>query len=270
MAACWSQRSCLRTSSPSSNPSRSRAACAGHGRADLRSHGSGSAASPTIRRARWASRSHRCRARGGRRSHAGGGPRIRPTPRGVRRVDVSQRARDARGPPAVWGAGQQVHRHGCRRRLRWLATAAEHKIKKDGSGAVVRSPKTLTSRTRWPRASAPAWRAVPRRLRGRERKFVAHASRRAQGHPLLVGNIGPLTFGQDDNQLLLGCQRVLAGVAAPPNCPWRELVREIAHGACRRTWIPQRPSSTWTSTSRSSDPRMADQLPAYATPGSAA
>jgi hypothetical protein len=51
-----------------------------------------------------------------------------------------------------------------------------------------------------------------------------------------VGNIGPLTFGQDDNQMLL--------VDAKGE---QELPRA----------------------SKLLDPRMADQLPAYATPGSA-
>ena len=31
----------------------------------------------------------------------------------------------------------------------------------------------------------------------------AKAKRERKGIPLLVGNIGPLTFGQDDNQMLL-------------------------------------------------------------------
>jgi len=57
----------------------------------------------------------------------------------------------------------------------------------------------------------------------------AKAKRERKGIPLLVGNIGPLTFGQDHNSLLLVDA---AGVRELPRAPKlalaRELVAEIA------------------------------------------
>ena len=45
--------------------------------------------------------------------------------------------------------------------------------------------------------------------------LLAHArdKRVRKGVPLMVGNLGPATFGQDDNALLLVDART------PPNCP---------------------------------------------------
>ena len=57
----------------------------------------------------------------------------------------------------------------------------------------------------------------------------ARAKRERKGIPLLVGNIGPLTFGQDDNQMLLvdeqGAQELPR--ASKTECA-RRLVQEIA------------------------------------------
>jgi phosphopantothenoylcysteine decarboxylase/phosphopantothenate--cysteine ligase len=57
----------------------------------------------------------------------------------------------------------------------------------------------------------------------------ARAKRERKGIPLLVGNIGPLTFGQDDNSLLLVDER---GERELPRAPKlalaRALVQEIA------------------------------------------
>ena len=57
----------------------------------------------------------------------------------------------------------------------------------------------------------------------------ARAKRERKGIPLLVGNIGPLTFGQDDNQMLLvddqGVQELPR--ASKIACA-RQLVAEIA------------------------------------------
>ena len=56
--------------------------------------------------------------------------------------------------------------------------------------------------------------------------LVAHASakRERKGIPLLVGNIGPLTFGQDDNSLLLVDAD---GVRELPRAPKLQLAREL-------------------------------------------
>ena len=61
------------------------------------------------------------------------------------------------------------------------------------------------------------------------RQAQAEAKRRRKGVPLLVGNIGPATFGRDDNALLLldaqGCKALPAG---PKLHLARALVADIA------------------------------------------
>ena len=54
--------------------------------------------------------------------------------------------------------------------------------------------------------------------------------------PLIVGNLGPATFGRDDNALLLvDAERRARAAAAPTSSRWRaQLVREIARAAPRR------------------------------------
>jgi phosphopantothenoylcysteine decarboxylase/phosphopantothenate--cysteine ligase len=52
----------------------------------------------------------------------------------------------------------------------------------------------------------------------------AKAKRERKGIPLLVGNIGPLTFGQDDNALLLVDAN---GVRELPRAPKLTLAREL-------------------------------------------
>jgi phosphopantothenoylcysteine decarboxylase/phosphopantothenate--cysteine ligase len=63
---------------------------------------------------------------------------------------------------------------------------------------------------------------------------LAQAKRARKGIPLLVGNIGPLTFGQDDNQLLLVDEK---GTRELPRASKlalaRDLVREIAQRIAR-------------------------------------
>jgi phosphopantothenoylcysteine decarboxylase/phosphopantothenate--cysteine ligase len=55
-----------------------------------------------------------------------------------------------------------------------------------------------------------------------------------KGVPLLVGNIGPATFGQDDNALLLvDADGVPRSCRMPPSWRWRarKLIAEIDRGA---------------------------------------
>ena len=100
------------------------------------------------------------------------GPVSLPTPRGVRRINVvsAQNMYDAVIPLAqnatIFVATAAV--------ADWRpASASQEKVKKDGSGAT----PTLA--------------------------FAENPDILATGVPLLVGNIGPATFGQDDNALLL-------------------------------------------------------------------
>lgn len=88
------------------------------------------------------------------------------------------------------------------------ANAAEHKIKKDGSGEVpqltfVENPDILATLAQSPRGQSGALYCVGFAAESQDLLANAQAKRLRKGVPLLVGNIGPATFGQDDNALLL-------------------------------------------------------------------
>jgi phosphopantothenoylcysteine decarboxylase/phosphopantothenate--cysteine ligase len=129
------------------------------------------------------------------------------TPRGVRRIDVLS----AQGMlESTMGNAQDA--------TVFVATAAvadwrpashsDQKIKKDGTGQppvlhFVENPDILATVARSPRAQSGALFCVG--FAAESENLVEHASakRERKGIPLLVGNIGPLTFGQDHNSLLL-------------------------------------------------------------------
>jgi len=88
------------------------------------------------------------------------------------------------------------------------AQASDHKIKKDGSGQppalhFVENPDILATLAQGTRARAGALYCVGFAAESHDLVANAQAKRARKGVPLLVGNIGPATFGQDDNQLLL-------------------------------------------------------------------
>jgi phosphopantothenoylcysteine decarboxylase/phosphopantothenate--cysteine ligase len=131
------------------------------------------------------------------------GPVSQPTPAGVRRIDVksAQQMHDAVLPLAT--------QHDV-----FVATAAvadwrpmgcsEHKIKKDGSGAAPsipmrENPDILASVARL--GGAPY--CVGFAAESHELARHAAEKRVRKGIPLIVGNIGPDTFGREDNALLL-------------------------------------------------------------------
>ncbi|QKO22261.1 bifunctional phosphopantothenoylcysteine decarboxylase/phosphopantothenate--cysteine ligase CoaBC [Rhodoferax sp. BAB1] len=135
------------------------------------------------------------------------GPVHLPTPRGVRRIDVRsardmQQAVDAEVSNAtVFVATAAV--------ADWRpASSAEQKIKKDGSGQVpaltfVENPDILAGVAQGERAKSGALYCVGFAAESHDLLAHAQAKRARKGVPLLVGNIGPATFGQDDNVLLL-------------------------------------------------------------------
>jgi phosphopantothenoylcysteine decarboxylase/phosphopantothenate--cysteine ligase len=135
------------------------------------------------------------------------GPVGVPTPRGVRRIDVKSArdmlaATEAETPRAdVFIAAAAV--------ADWRpATEADRKIKKDGSGAApvlafTENPDILATVAASPRAKSGALFCVGFAAESHDLVKHAKAKRERKGIPLLVGNIGPLTFGQDDNQMLL-------------------------------------------------------------------
>ncbi len=87
-------------------------------------------------------------------------------------------------------------------------TAAHQKIKKDGSGQVpqlgfVENPDILATLAQSPRGTSGALFCVGFAAESHDLLAHAIAKRARKNVPLLVGNIGPATFGQDDNALLL-------------------------------------------------------------------
>ena len=86
--------------------------------------------------------------------------------------------------------------------------SAVQKIKKDGSGHVpplgfVENPDILSGIAHGPRATSKTLFCVGFAAESEDLLAHAQAKRLRKGVPLLVGNIGPDTFGQDDNALLL-------------------------------------------------------------------
>jgi phosphopantothenoylcysteine decarboxylase/phosphopantothenate--cysteine ligase len=135
------------------------------------------------------------------------GPVHLPTPRGVQRVDV----RSAR--QMLDAVQQQVGAADV-----FIATAAvadwrpahsaDQKIKKDGSGqtpelSFVENPDILATIAKSARGASGELFCVGFAAESHDLLAHATAKRLRKGVPLLVGNIGPATFGQDDNALLL-------------------------------------------------------------------
>ena len=88
------------------------------------------------------------------------------------------------------------------------ASASERKIKKDGAGQppalhFVENPDILATLAQSERGRSGALYCVGFAAESHDLLANAQAKRLRKGVPLLVGNIGPDTFGQDDNALLL-------------------------------------------------------------------
>jgi phosphopantothenoylcysteine decarboxylase/phosphopantothenate--cysteine ligase len=135
------------------------------------------------------------------------GPVHLATPRGVHRINV-QSAQEMLA--AVVPRAQQA--------TVFIATAAvadwrpaiasEQKIKKDGSGQTpvlgfVENPDILAAVAQSQHALVGDLFCVGFAAESHDLLQHAQAKRVRKGVPLLVGNIGPATFGQDDNALLL-------------------------------------------------------------------
>jgi phosphopantothenoylcysteine decarboxylase/phosphopantothenate--cysteine ligase len=161
------------------------------------------------------------------------GPVHLPTPRGVARIDVQsaremlEASRQAAQSASVFIATAAV--------ADWRpASQSEQKIKKDGSGQApvlhfVENPDILQSIAQGERAKAGKLFCVGFAAESENLAAHAKAKRERKGIPLLVGNIGPLTFGQDHNSLLLvdanGAREL---PRAPKLALARDLVAEIA------------------------------------------
>lgn len=162
------------------------------------------------------------------------GPVGLSTPRGVTRVDVKS-ARDMFDAvmklipqTTVLVAAAAV--------ADWrIAKPSDQKIKKDASG---RTPQLLFEENadilatvaRLPRAAAGELFCVGFAAESHDLAENAQAKRLRKNVPLLVGNIGPDTFGQDHNALLLvDAQGSKALPRASKLSLARQLVREISH-----------------------------------------
>jgi phosphopantothenoylcysteine decarboxylase/phosphopantothenate--cysteine ligase len=161
------------------------------------------------------------------------GPVHLPTPRGVKRVDVTSAAQMY---DAVLPAAPQ---HGI-----FIATAAvadwrpaaasEQKIKKDGKKRVPSFELTETADI----LAAVARLPLPQRpwcvgFAAESHDLARHAreKRERKGIPLIVGNLGPATFGRDDNSLLLVDAE---GERALPSGSKLHLARELVGEIARR------------------------------------
>lgn len=161
------------------------------------------------------------------------GPVHLATPRGVRRIDVKsaqnmqQAVMDHAPAATVFIATAAV--------ADWRpASTAEQKIKKDGSGqppalSFVENPDILAGVAQGERAKSGALYCVGFAAESHDLLANAQAKRARKGVPLLVGNIGPATFGQDDNALLLVDEhRAVELPRADKLSLARQLVAEIA------------------------------------------
>jgi phosphopantothenoylcysteine decarboxylase/phosphopantothenate--cysteine ligase len=113
---------------------------------------------------------------------------------------------------------------------------SEQKIKKDGTGnaptvAFTENPDILFTVAQGDRAKSGRLFCVGFAAESHDLVTHAKAKRERKGIPLLVGNIGPLTFGQDDNQLLLVDAQ---GEQELPRAPKLELARRLAAEIARR------------------------------------
>jgi phosphopantothenoylcysteine decarboxylase/phosphopantothenate--cysteine ligase len=115
-----------------------------------------------------------------------------------------------------------------------VADVAGQKIKKEGSAQLpqfsfVENPDILAEVSQSPRAQSGALYCVG--FAAESHDLLKHATdkRARKGVPLLVGNIGPATFGLDDNALLLvDAQGSQALAHASKLTLARQLVAEIA------------------------------------------
>ena len=171
------------------------------------------------------------------------GPVSLPTPRGVKRVDVKsaenmlQASVKYANYATIFIASAAV--------ADWRpANPADQKLKKDGSGVVpqlsfVENPDILATIAQSERGKK-GLTGMPDGLfcvgfaaESQDLLANAQAKRIRKGVPLLVGNIGPATFGQDDNALLLVDAKTVKelpenGTKASKRDLARQLVADIA------------------------------------------
>ena len=163
------------------------------------------------------------------------GPVSLPTPRGVRRIDVES-ALDMHAAALAQARAASIFIAAAAVADWRPAQVAQDKIKKDGSGqppplACVENPDILAEIARGPRAQTGALYCVGFAAESDNLLAHAQAKRSRKGVPLLAANIGPDTFGRDDNALLLVDDE---GVTELPRASKRALARQLVAEIARR------------------------------------
>jgi phosphopantothenoylcysteine decarboxylase/phosphopantothenate--cysteine ligase len=161
------------------------------------------------------------------------GPTALDTPHGVRRIDV-QSAQQMLDAVMQRVEGQHLF-VGVAAVADWrVDNASEHKIKKDDSGAptlhFAQNPDILatvagtTSLSGWPYCVGFA---------AESENLIEYGAvkREKKGIPLLVGNIGPQTFGQDENAIVLFDE---SGHTVLPRAGKLELARQLVSEIAKR------------------------------------
>ena len=163
------------------------------------------------------------------------GPVALPTPAQVQRIDV-QSAREMHQAVLAHADAATV----------FIATAAvadwrpaecaTQKIKKDGNSqppaiAMAENPDILAEVAQSPRARAGQLFCVGFAAESENLLENAQRKRQRKGVPLLAGNLGPATFGRDDNALLLIDEH---GVTELPHASKRRLAQQLVADIARR------------------------------------
>jgi phosphopantothenoylcysteine decarboxylase/phosphopantothenate--cysteine ligase len=162
------------------------------------------------------------------------GPTALPTPHGVRRIDV-QSARQMLDAVMQSVGGQHIF-VGVAAVADWrVDKASDQKIKKDGSGDapqlqfaenpdILATVAATTSLNGWPYCVGFA---------AESENLIEYGAvkREKKGIPLLVGNIGPQTFGQDENAIVLFDE---GGHTVLPRASKLELARQLVSEIAKR------------------------------------
>jgi phosphopantothenoylcysteine decarboxylase/phosphopantothenate--cysteine ligase len=161
------------------------------------------------------------------------GPTALGTPHDVRRVDV-QSARQMLDAVMDRVEGQHLF-VGVAAVADWrVENASEHKIKKEGDGApalqfaqnpdILATVAATTSLSGWPYCVGFA---------AESENLIEYGAvkREKKGIPLLVGNIGPQTFGQDENAIVLFDE---SGHTVLPRAGKLELARQLVSEIAKR------------------------------------
>lgn len=156
------------------------------------------------------------------------GPVHLPTPRGITRLDVRS-AQDMHG--AVMSRVKEASVFVATAAVAdWrVAHVAEQKIKKTAKGDApdlqfTENPDILGEVAKSGRAHSGELFCVGFAAESHDLQIHAQAKREKKGVPLLVGNIGPATFGSDENALLLVDAK---GVQEIPKANKLELARKL-------------------------------------------